>query len=95
MDLRAKRKRRIIGSTTTVEAAMRSSGLEPASVVNTCRPHGSVRLFVEEMTYIGHMNEFQLARALRRMIVTSDGRAMGTSMRQRKRQLLEPSMRAE
>ena len=29
------------------------------------------------------------------MIVTSDGRAMGTRMRQRKRQLLEPSMRAE
>ena len=44
---------------------------------------------------IGNMNEFQLARALRRMIVTSDGRAMGTSMRQRKRQLLETSMRAE
>ena len=32
---------------------------------------------------------------LNSVIVTSDGRAMGTRMRQRKRQLLEPSMRAE
>ena len=54
-----------------------------------------MRFSLLTMTYIGHMNEFQLARALRRMIVTSEGRAMGTSMRQRKRQLLEPSMRAE
>ena len=35
MDLRANRNSTIIGSTTTVDAAMSSSGLEPASVVNT------------------------------------------------------------
>lgn len=85
----------IIGSTTTVEAAINSSGLEPASVVNTCKPHGSVRFSVEEITYIGHINEFQLASAFKRMIVTSDGLAIGTIIFQRYRQLLAPSIRAE
>ena len=47
------------------------------------------------MTYIGHMNEFQLARPLSRMIVISDGRAIGTITFHRKRQLLDPSMRAD
>ena len=41
------------------------------------------------------MNEFQLARPLSRMIVISDGRAIGTITFHRKRQLLDPSMRAD
>ena len=46
-----------------------------------------------EMTYIGHMNEFQLARPFKSMIVTSEGRAIGTSTFQRYVQLLAPSIR--
>jgi hypothetical protein len=41
------------------------------------------------------MNEFQLANPLSRMIVIKDGRAIGTMTFQRKRQLLDPSIRAD
>ena len=73
----------IIGSTTTVEAAICCSGLDPASVVKTCRPQGSVRLLSVMITYIGHMKLFQLASAFRRITVVRELRAMGTITFQR------------
>ena len=95
MYLRANRNRITTGKTTTEEAAISNSGYEPASVVKTCKPHGSVRFSLLTMTYIGHMNEFQLAKPLSRMIVISDGRAIGTMTFHKKRQLLDPSIRAD
>ena len=95
MDFRAKRNRIIIGKTTTVDAAMSSSGREPASVVNAYNPKGNVRLAVVFITSRGHINEFHATRAFNNMIVTKEGLAMGTMILHKYSQLLAPSTRAE
>ena len=66
----------------------------PPSVTNVYNPNGSVRTFFEFVASIGHMNEFQLAIVFSRIIVKSDGRAIGTMTRQRNRQFEQPSTRA-
>ena len=69
----ANRNSTIIGRSMTVEAAMRSSGNDPASVVNTCSPYGSVRERESEVMYSGQTKEFHDDSAFKSMMVKSDG----------------------
>ena len=75
-------------------AAIMTSFRAPPSVTKLYRPKGSVRTFAELVASIGQRKEFQLAMAFSRMMVTSEGLAIGTMILQRYFQSEHPSTRA-
>ena len=77
----AKTNKIIIGITITLDAAIKSSCREPASVVKAWSPYGKVLERLSDVMYKGHIKEFHEESAFNKTIVNNEGFAKGTITR--------------